>query len=452
MIVDRTRAVIIAIIVSGVVAAAVVIFFAFSDNLRLPGTPIVPPPTSLDDTGGDGSNDTFSVLPDSNPPKLKDPNLRVEKLLSGLAKPTSMAFLDHDDILILQKDNGLVRRVSNGTLEPQPLLAISVSSINERGLLGIAATNPQDFNGRTVFLYFTEQEPGVEVKNRVYRYDLSGDGLIGNGTLILDLPATPGPNHDGGKLAIGPDGLLYAVIGDLNRNGMLQNFKAGPEPDSTSVILRVDRDGKAATDNVLSDASAVINASLQNYYAYGIRNSFGIDFDPLTGVLWDTENGPAGYDEINVVRPGFNSGWEQVMGPAERAGIDASDLVQFEHSRYADPVFSWRHGEGITDIAFLKSFKLGDRYASNIFVGDINNGNLYLFTVNEARDAISFEKNHNAGLSDLVADSVKEVEEITFGTGFGGITDLETGPDGYLYVLSFNGSLYRVVPEVKDTS
>jgi glucose/arabinose dehydrogenase len=80
---------------------------------------------------------------------------------------------------------------------------------------------------------------------------------------------------------------------------------------------------------------------LKKYYAYGIRNSFGIAFDPLTGNLWDAENGPASYDEINLVRRGFNSGWQTVMGPISRSGDTEEDLVKFPSSYYADPLLSW---------------------------------------------------------------------------------------------------------------
>jgi glucose/arabinose dehydrogenase len=258
---------------------------------------------------------------------------------------------------------------------------------------------------------------------------------------VLDLPGTPGPNHDGGKLAIGPDGMLYAVIGDLNRNGMLQNYPGGDRPDDTSVILRVNFSGKGLPDQVLSDETA--DQSLNKVFAYGIRNSFGIDFDPVDGTLWDTENGPSGYDEINVVLPGFNSGWEKVIGPIERTRIEESNLVTFNGSQYRDPAFSWRESLGITDIEFFTSTSLGTKYANNIFVGDINNGNLYFFTVDEERTGLSFD---SLNLRDLVADNDGEVEAVKIGSGFRGITDIETGPDGYLYILSYGGNLYRIVP------
>jgi glucose/arabinose dehydrogenase len=182
---------------------------------------------------------------------------------------------------------------------------------------------------------------------------------------------------------------------------------------------------------------------LSKYYAYGIRNSFGLAFDPVSGKLWDTENGPASNDEINVVEPGFNSGWQTVQGPIERTGKTADSLVQFKGSHYHDPAFTWATPPAVTDIEFLKSTKLGEKYANNIFVGDYVNGNLYFFTVNSERNGLVLDGN---GLQDLVADNPAEVSQVTFGTGFKGITDIETGPDGYLYVLTYGGNIYRIAP------
>src|SRR5215210_1163485 len=191
------------------------------------------------------SNNTFQVLPDPTPPTLSDPNIRVEKVIAGLESPTSMAFLDNDDIIITQKDNGRVRLVSNGVLQPQPILQVPVLNNSERGLLGVAIANTTDTTTKNVFLYYTEPV-GDQAKNRIYRYDWSGTGNLVGGRLILDLPGEPGPNHNGGKLQIGPDRMLYAVKGDLNRDGMLENVKEGPPPDDTSVILRVDYEGNGA--------------------------------------------------------------------------------------------------------------------------------------------------------------------------------------------------------------
>ncbi len=393
-------------------------------------------PTQL---SSDNSNNTFQVLPDPTPPTISDPNLRLEKVIEGLEMPTSMAFLDNNDIIITQKDNGWVRLVSNGILQPQPILQVPVVNNSERGLLGVAVANTTSSTMKTVFLSYTEPV-GDQVKNRIYRYEWNGTGNLTGGQLILDLPGEPGPNHDGGKIAIGPDRMLYAVIGDLNRDGMLQNVIDGPPPDDTSVILKVDYNG-SGVGNPLSGGPT----DLSKYHAYGIRNSFGFDFDPLTGILWDTENGSTEYDEINIVLPGFNSGWHRVMGPIGTEGITTEDLVMFEGSHYADPIFSWLRTPAVTDIEIFNSSSLGERYTHNMFVGDFNNGNLYFFPINTNRTGLDL--GGIAGLEDLVADNNEELNAVIFGREFsGGITDIETGPDGYLYILTLGGDLYRIVP------
>lgn len=373
-------------------------------------------------------------------PSVSDTSLNVEAAVEGLSSPTSMVFPDENNILVLEKE-GNVRLVANGILQEQPILQIPVNTESERGLLGVAISNgsssPSDMN---VFLYYTEGDP---LRNRIYKYKWNGDSLI-NPQLILDLPAEPGPNHDGGKIIIGPDGYLYAVIGDLNHDGQLQNFPDGPPPDDTGTIFRINpEDGSAAPDNPFANSN---NNVLSKYYAYGIRNSFGMDFDPLTGNLWDTENGPASYDEINLVRPGFNSGWQTVMGPISLSGDTEEDLVNFPGSHYADPLFSWVEPVAPTDIEFFSSSNLGQRYTNSIFVGDITRGNLYLFEVNENRDGINIDTNQQqSGLSDLVVDNEDELSAITFGSDFGGITDIETAPDGSLYVLSYDdGIIYEI--------
>ncbi len=387
-------------------------------------------------------------------PSLNDPNLQVETIVEGLSWPTSMAFIDNNNILVLEKEKGTVRLVSNGTLQETSVLEVDVNSRSERGLLGIAIVNND-----TVFLYYTESsQDGDQLRNRVYKYQWNDEKrLLVNPTLILDLPAFPGPNHDGGKLTIGPDNYLYGVIGDLNHMGKLQNIVNGPDPDDTGVIFRINpEDGSPAPDNPFINNNNDLS-SLNKYYAYGIRNSFGITFDPVTNILWDTENGPTEYDEVNVVKSGFNSGWRQVIGPISTSGITEDELVNFPNSKYADPVFSWLPSIGITDIEFLNSSKLGDKYANNIFVGDIGdltNGYLYYFEVNEDRTGIKFNSNTRSssqtGLTDLVADNEQEMSAISLGTDFGGITDIETGPDGFLYILTLDresdgeGKIYRI--------
>ena len=287
-----------------------------------------------------------------------------------------------------------------------------------------------------------------EVRNRVYSYTWDGTSLT-NPQLLVDLPSGPGTNHQGGKLKIGPDNQLYIVVGEMQREGQLQNFQSGPAPDDTGVILRVNpADGSPSSGNPLSNEPA---NPLSKYYAYGIRNSFGIDFDPVTGKLWDAENGEDVFDEVNLVEPGFNSGWKTVMGPiAANTGVSESNLVNIPGSQYADPVFSWAESIGVTDIEFFNSTAFGPSYEDGIFVGDITTGTLFYFEPNGDRTGINLES--DPLLSDLIADSDDETSAVTFGTGFTGITDIETSPDGNLYILAFDreaegqGSLYRILP------
>jgi hypothetical protein len=129
------------------------------------------------------------------------------------------------------------------------------------------------------------------------------------------------------------------------------------------------------------------------------------------------------------------------MGPVSRDAQGTSDLVQFPGSQYADPKFSWFSPVGPTAIVFLNSPQLGTQYQNDVFVGDINNGNLYRFEPNLTRTGFLFQ---DPALADLVADDSGELQEVIFGTAFGGITDLKVGPDGLLYVLSFQGKIFLI--------
>jgi aldose sugar dehydrogenase len=392
----------------------------------------------------------------SSLPELNDQALRIEPVIQeGLLFPTSMVFLDNDTLLVTQKENGNVIAIINGTLKYQSVISVKVETRATRGLLGITAvekpsTLSSSNHTKLVFLYFTELYERDLVRNRVYRYEWDQENqTLVNGTMILDLPADPGPGHNGGKLKADRNGTIYTVIGDMFREGQLQNVPEGPAAEDSSVIIRITEHGSAVTSNPFYNSS---NEWMQKYYAYGIRNSFGLAIDPISRLLWDTENGDESYDEINIVRPGFNSGWNLIMGPISHSDVEQSDLeeelVVFVGSKYADPVFSWEESIGVTDLEFLNSTALGPKYAYNLFVGDINNGNLYYFELSDNRTGIKFDANGlKEDLTDLVADNDEEISQIVFGSGFeGGITDIETGPDGFLYVLTFNGSIYRILP------
>jgi glucose/arabinose dehydrogenase len=407
-----------------------------------------------------GSVIKFSTV-QAQQPVTYDSNLKVVRVLSGLKFPSNMAFLGPNDILVLEKDEGTVKRIVNGTMLPQPLLHVNVATVQEEGMLGIAVAKHQSGSIPTyVFLYYTQSTAAPAASNAsnpttnitkplcncLYRYEFENNKLV-NPKLLLSLPANPGPDHNAGKLLIGPDNNLYLTIGTVGTPGhqtQAQNIKGGPAPDGTSGILRITQDGKPVGNN----GSSILGSTypLNLYYAYGIRNSFGIDFDPLTKNLWDTENGPNFGDEINLVEPGFNSGWVQVQGIWKTNGDDQGpiaihperDLVDFGgKGKYRAPEFTWQQTVGPTAIKFLDTTKLGKQYQNDIFVSDVNNANIYHFKLAQNRTHLLL----NGSLANKVLMKGGKNGDILFATGFGGgITDMKVGPDGYLYVVSLTGS------------
>jgi glucose/arabinose dehydrogenase len=382
-----------------------------------------------------------------------------------------MAFLGPDDILVLEKDNGTVRRIVDGAVLENPLLDVPVGTMSERGMLGIAVARQEEEVRLTtatitrptyVFLYYTElngnrdgmdSEKGEDpLGNRLYRYELVGNKLT-NPKLLLDLPAKPGYMHNGGVTLIGPDNNLYLVIGDVKGSNPQEEENLH---DGRSSIFTLNQDGEAVDHKgILGDKHP-----LNKYYAYGIRSSFGMDFDPVTGNLWDTENGPGFGDEINLVEPGFNSGWEEVQGIWKVESYSGGSIIsgrpnnleEFDgKGEYSMPELTWEIPVGVTAIKFLNSEKLGKEYQNDVFVGDINNGNLYRFDLTKDRRELAVEDQ----LEDKIVDRGDDTESIIFGedfngdgTSFVGISDLEVGPDGYLYIVSFGqGAIYRVVPK-----
>jgi glucose/arabinose dehydrogenase len=173
-----------------------------------------------------------------------------------------------------------------------------------------------------------------------------------------------------------------------------------------------------------------------------------LGFDPITGLLWDTGNGPQEGDEINLVHPGFNSGWQQVYGfSSSLKKFDSNELVTFGgRGKYEEPKVVWAKSTGLTSIIFLSSDKLGAQYKDDIFVGDVHNGRIYHFKLNYERNDLLLPQSL-AGK--FIQNPVNPgAEEIVFGDGFSGVTDLTVGPDGYLYVVSIGqGKVYRILPK-----
>jgi aldose sugar dehydrogenase len=405
-------------------------------------------------------------------PRLKDPNFELQLVTDQLDSPSTIAFLNSSHILALEKDKGTVRMVANGNVLPMPLLDAHVANKYERGMLGIAISPATEANITNVYLYYTEAEDGdgkdvcwkstrcsdmnEPMGNRLYRYDLSKDKTeLLNPQLLLDLPASPGAEHNGGIILMRGDGNLYLTVGAVaSTKSTVSNKVSGTDPDGRGGILLFNENGKPLDDGILGSMFP-----LNLYYSYGIRNSFGIDIDTKTGKLWDTENGPGFGDEINLVEPGFNSGWNKVQGIWKRESYDGGPIELNPEKiledfggkgKYSIPEFTWNVTVGPTAIKFLNSDKYGQEYENDMFVGSNNNGGvLYHFELAANRTSLDLDK----PLDDRIASNYNESKSIVFGEGFGIISDLKIGPDGYLYIVSLpKGSIYRVVPIENDTS
>lgn len=300
----------------------------------------------------------------TTPLTMLDTNLQATAFLStGLTQPIGVVFLDADDMLVLEKSTGLVKRVIGGVIQSTPVLDLAVNSNSERGLLSMAL-HPNFPTTPYVYVRWTESSTGADstlvaevplLGNRIDRFIWDGTSLVLDSNLIslrarqqgnVETPGHPGivnanegGNHNGGVIKFGPDGKLYIFMGDQGRRGWLQNLPkgpfltapftddnfGGPEADNahlSGVILRLNDDGSAPADNPFFAAGAAlggeVGANIQKIYSYGHRNGFGMAFDPISGNLWETENADDAFSELNRIIPGMNGGWIQLAGPLSR--------------------------------------------------------------------------------------------------------------------------------------
>jgi glucose/arabinose dehydrogenase len=486
-------------------------------------------------------------------PEMLDSRLAVRTAASGLTLPIGMAFLGARDMLILEKDSGQVKRVVNGIVTTT-VLDLGVNRNSERGLLGIALHPDFPFNpGVYLFWtcrstappadpFFPDERTCLDsnmfaddsgnvlevplLGNRVDRFVWNGASLTYDRNLIMlrafqndgaptppnqgDETQPPRGNHNGGVIRFGPDRKLYVQMGDNGRRGQMQNLRdgptgpgqfddqfGGPEPDDahlTGVILRLNDDGSAPADNPFFSAnvggSAEVRANIQKIYAYGIRNGFGMAFDPRSGSLWEQENGDDSFSELNRVEPGFNSGWVQIMGPAHRiaqykeiettvvpnppdpfaatyfglqqlrwspeniADTPAEGLVRLfmlPGARFSDPEFAWKFEVAPGGIGFVNGRGLGPQFDGTLFVAAarpfLEGGHLFRLRLTGNRQKIAGD---DPRLEDRVADNrhkweITESESLLIGRNFGVGTDVLTGPNGNLFVVSLsNGAVYEI--------
>jgi len=297
--------------------------------------------------------------------------------------------------------------------------------------------------------------------------------------------------------------------------GLPDDQFGGPEPDpthDTGVIFRLNPDGTAPSDNPFFKAGAAmggnVGPNVQKIFSYGHRNGFGLAFDPATGSLWESENGDDSFDELNRITAASNGGWIQVMGPADRVDefkdiettftpmqgnlpvngnvpfsavdpatfVPALQQVRFPPTRladsksaalarlfslpgsqYTDPEFSWKWAVAPAAIGFVGK-GLGSKYAGDLFVGGarmfLDGGYLMDFKFDKARRHFAFS---DKALADKVDDNEYKFDEgesdsLVVGENFGIVGDIQTGPDGSLYVVSLsNGAVYRIAQKGKDS-
>ncbi|HZH30165.1 MAG TPA: PQQ-dependent sugar dehydrogenase [Pyrinomonadaceae bacterium] len=469
---------------------------------------------TLNVNGASGSLQRTATATLVTGPSMLDAGLSVRKLVGGLNQPTGLALLGSGDFFVLERATGKVIRHRFGGV-PGTVLDLAVNSASERGLLGIALHPNFPANPR-VYLFWTESSTGADTSNtdevpllgnRVDSFLWNGSTLTHERNLVRlralqqDAAQPSRGNHNGGIIRFGPDGKLYIIMGDTGRRGQLQNLLnghnpegmkgsddqfGGPEPDDahlSGVILRLNDDGTTPADNPFFNAQTNLTgeaaANVKKIFAYGIRNSFGMAFDPASGQLWTQENGDDSFDEINRVVPAFNGGWIQLMGPSARVAefkaIETSRggglqqlrwpperiadtpaealarLFQLPGAVYTEPEFSWKYAVAPSSLGFIRGRTLGAANAGALIVGasrpTLAGGYLFRFKLAADRRKLSFT---DARLSDLVADNadkfdLAESESLLFGRDFGVTTDIQTAPDGNLYVVSLSdGAVYEI--------
>jgi len=453
----------------------------------------VPPPASTEPSAG---------------PAMTDASLAVEVAASGLTEPTAMAFLGPNDFFVTEKSTGQVHHVSNGQVS-DPILDLAVNFFDERGLLGIAL-HPTFAQNGFVYLYWTESALGESgdgmfgadtdeatalpgLANRVDRFVWDGTKLswdrnlvmLRSNTLDTDTSGRIRGNHDAGPIVFGQDGKLFIIIGDQNQRSQLQNLPDLAAPDDmnlTGVVLRLNDDGSTPEDNPFFTVGAALGGeageNVQMIWTYGVRNSFGLAIHPVTGDLWETENGDDSWDEVNIFPAGANSGWIQLIGPPERFaefkqiemdsedGMDNKDfppdklaadvdearqrMLILEGSTYVAPVLAWKHPVAVTSIGFVTDETLGASSSNTAWLGTVLTDSLYRYPL--AADGSDFDFSGDTGLNDRVDDNtekgdVGESAKYVVGTGFGVVTGIVHAPDGLLYVSSISaGAVYRIGP------
>ena len=331
----------------------------------------------------------------------------VARTVAGnLNGPAGFTFLKHGKIVYLERGTGQVHIYNPKSNRNHRFFTIpGVNGDGERGALGVAVS-PEWPNPRSMYVYVTRSSGG-DLMNQIVKLTRINRKVTID--VLMSQPASADPYHNGGRILFGPDGMLYAIVGDGHDSSNSQDLSG----NLRGKILRMTPDGGVPADNPIAGSRV---------FAFGIRNSFGFTFDPQTNSLWETENGPECNDELNVIVGGANFGW----GPSENCqGTSPDDTNGSGPSPRHLPKLWFDSTIGITGDAFCQDCGLGDQVQGQLFFGDVNDGVLRRVALNAARDDVS-------------GDAI----DVLNAPG-GAIYSMETAPNGQIY-FSDAQAIYRL--------
>ncbi len=343
----------------------------------------------------------FSCIPFVFAQEYPDLGVKVETVAENLNIPWSIVWAPDGTIFFTER-NGNLRVIQDEVVLEKIILSLDVGGV-EGGLLGIAL-DPNYTKNHYIYLYYTYND-FISTENKVVRYVESNLSLSEDKVLIDKIPG--GPFHDGGRIKFGPDGKLYITTGDSGNADLSQNKNS-----VAGKILRINSDGSIPEDNPFSDSPI---------YSYGHRNPQGLDWDE-SGNLVATEHGPSGWhgvahDEINVIVPGANYGWPDIIGSETMDGL-VTPIMNTGDDTWAP-----------SGAAFYDGVKI-PQWTGKFFVATLRGNHLHM---------IDFDLEKNKVISD----------QKLFDGDFGRLRDVTTGPDGFLYVLTSNQD-GRGAPEIND--